>query len=245
MDFDQQQRDLYTPIICVHTCIVVHTYIRHFLGIENEWRKNLNKSTIALQKVYPENMVLKYSIQTLSDAPHVAVCDDRARRPRLYLFSCAHLSKVCKLVWCCTIVSVSNRFLRADEVLADGFFRVAAGVWPANFFTGGGVISGEVIVSHWIRENRTKKSLGISVFSPLWLREPSHEYSFTWVWLNFFEPAQTTVLLREPSCKINKPARTTVWLRERSLQDSFSWVWVVQHLQTSLYHCLTEGTKPG
>ena len=111
MDFDQQQRDLYSSIICVHTCIVVHTYIWHFLGIANEWRKNFEQINHCLAKSVP----WEYSAQilhtnTLSDAPHVAVRDDRARRPRLYLFSCAYLSKACKLVWCYTIVSVSNRF---------------------------------------------------------------------------------------------------------------------------------------
>ena len=126
-----------------------------------------------------------------------------------YPFSSVHLSQLRELICRSTI---SQPDLQEHKVLPDGFFRVAAWVRPAaNFFAGGGVISGEAIVSHWI--NKRKYFLGISVY--MWLKELSQLHLSLVIFL---------ALLREPSCRINKPARTTVWLRERSLQDSFSWV---------------------
>ena len=85
-----------------------------------------NTSTITLSQVYPENRVLKYSLQTLPDAPCVAVCDDPVRFPRLYHFLCSHPSNVGEPIRRCTVVILSNTPSRDDEVLADGYFRVAA-----------------------------------------------------------------------------------------------------------------------
>ena len=71
MDFDQQQRDLYSPIIC-DTLALLYTLTSGISwGLQMNGGRILNKSTIALQKVYPENTVLKYSIQTLSLMHHM------------------------------------------------------------------------------------------------------------------------------------------------------------------------------